>query len=922
MKHYYYSVTIRHLFSIFLLLGFLFSASVGWGQTLSGLVLDKEGRQPLIGAIVQVLESKSGAYTDDQGRFSIPLKGSAPVTVKVTYLGYDSLLQNVRDFSKRHRFLMKESAISIGEVQILAEGASELRNKLSLTVETMNLKRIENTTEASFYDGLAVLREVDILTVSFGFKVINTRGFNSSAPIRSLQLVDGIDNASPGLNYPLGNFVGVSELDIEGVDLVIGAGSAFFGPGAFNGVINMRSKSPFTYQGLDVMVKGGERDFFETGFRYAKAFGGEKGKEKWAFKGNGIYGRIYDWEANDLSASRSSTVDSIYEDNPGGYDAVNRYGDEVSADYRSLFEQFRHPGLGKFYRSGYEERDLVDYNSYNLKMGAALHFRPTEDVEIIAATNYGIGTTVMQLDNRLSLNGVWVMQNRFVIRKKDKFFLRMYSTGENAGDTYDVVSTASILQNRWRGSGDWLTGYKNSWFQRMNPRVKSFENWPTIGPPPLFEYDFQQARDILAMNSDSLTKWHQELRAGQDANALIPGTDEFNEVFNDIIGTDVSEGGTRYKDESKLYHVHGEYKFTPKFAEITLGANYRRYAPRSYGTIFSDTSGQVIRLHEFGIYTGIEKKFIDERLKITFALRMDKSKNYDFLFSPAASAAYQINSRNSLRVSLSSALRNPTLIEQYYYFRVGDAILLGNLFGYDNLITLDSFEEYLETDLDTSRLVRFSEPSIVPEKALAGEVAWSTVLLDGRMAINSTYYLNRYRDFIGYKIGLEVPFFMGFPGRPKIYRFSANAKDITITTGFSTGISYFISNPFTINANYSWNKILLVTDDPLIPAYNTPEHKFNIGISGSDFRIGNVENLSYAASFRWVEGYTFESAPQFTGRIPAQYSLNGQITKTFPKLNMLVKVAGSNLLNRKQNGLYGGPRIGRFVFAVLGFRIQ
>jgi hypothetical protein len=63
-----------------------------------------------------------------------------------------------------------------------------------------------------------------------------------------------------------------------------------------------------------------------------------------------------------------------------------------------------------------------------------------------------------------------------------------------------------------------------------------------------------------------------------------------------------------------------------------------------------------------------------------------------------------------------------------------------------------------------------------------------------------------------------------------------------------------------------------------------------------------------------VEGYTFESSPQFSGEIPAQIHLNAQISKRFPKLNSTLKISGSNLLNRQQNGLYGGPKVGRFVF--------
>lgn len=83
-------------------------------------------------------------------------------------------------------------------------------------------------------------------TASLGFKVINTRGFNSTSPVRSLQIIDGVDNQAPGLNFSLGNFLGSSELDVLKVDIVVGASGAYYGPNAFNGVISMETKSPFS----------------------------------------------------------------------------------------------------------------------------------------------------------------------------------------------------------------------------------------------------------------------------------------------------------------------------------------------------------------------------------------------------------------------------------------------------------------------------------------------------------------------------------------------------------------------------------------------------------------------------------------------------------------------------------------------------
>ncbi|RMG25228.1 MAG: TonB-dependent receptor [Bacteroidetes bacterium] len=920
----YYSLGLKALGICLLLGGVLLLASPVQAQNLQGQVTDSRNGDPLVGAQVLIVGTTIGTYTDTRGEFNIPTRKDPPFELRISYLGYDTLLYTVKNLNRRHRVSLSETALDMEEVEITAQrSASQLEEKLSLTVESLSLEAIKNTSEASFYDALANLREVDLLTVSFGFKVVNTRGFNSSAPVRSLQLIDGFDNASPGLNYPVGNFVGIADLDVEGVDLVIGASSAYFGPGAFNGVINMRSKNPFTHQGLDLALKAGERNYKEVAFRFAKALGKGENK-KWAFKLNGAYALIRDWEANDYRPSRSALNDSIYEDNPGGFDAVNIYGDEPSGDYTSLFEQIptRHPGLGRYYRTGYREEDLVDYDSYNFKASVAIHHRPAQDWEVIAASNFGMGRTVMQLDNRLRLDGVWLIQNKFEVKYKDRFFIRAYHTEENAGNTFDIVTAASILQNRWRSNGAWLEGYRNYWFRNIVPKVKALEGFPTISPPT-YVFDFEQANKVLAANHDSLTVWHQQARASQDANRLIPGTPEFEEVFDDITHTPISEGGTRYVDHSKLFHVHAEYRFPLGFFdEVVIGGNYRAYRPYSEGTIFSDTSGVRISTWEYGAYLGLEKWLVDERLKLNGAVRVDKNKNYNYLVSPAISANYRFASNHSVRATLSSALRNPTLIEQYYYFRVGDAYLLGNLNGYKNLVTLESFEDYFESPtLDTTHWVRFDENPLVPEKNITVELGYSGTFLNDRLAVKSTYYFSRYRDFIGFRIGLQVPK-QTIVLNPRVFRLSANARSITATTGLSIGINYQINRWLGFRGNYSWNRILSDEDDPLVPAYNTPENKFNVGLGANDMRIGRSRLWNWGVGFRWIEGYEYVSSPQFTGRIPAQYFVSGQVGKGFPRLKGTLKIAGSNLLNRRQNGLYGAPVVGRFVYAEWIFHIN
>jgi len=905
-------LSYKRLRTLLLSICLLFIGNLAFGQQLKGTVIDSENNEPLIGACIVIVNTDIGNCTDVEGNFIIENTPVPPFDIKVTYLGYDSLIYSVTSLRDPIQLALETNSLNLETVTISAENSS-LKRDVALTVESIGIQEIESTTESSFYDALASVREIDMIAVSFGVKVINARGFNTSTPTRSLQLIDGVDNAAPGLNYPLGNFFGAAELDIQGVDLVIGAASAYFGPGAFNGVVNMRTKDPFKHQGLDLVFKTGERDFLEGGIRYAKAFKNKKGKEQFAFKFNAIYNQVYDWEANDYGSKRGPKQDSLAA-NPGGFDAVNIYGDEESANFSTLFEQFRHPGLNRYFRTGYKEEDIVDYDSYNLKTNLALHYRFGQDWETILFGQYGRGTTVMQLENRLQLKDVWATQYRFEIRQKDRFFLRFYTTREDGGKSFDIVSTAQQLQNRGKSNDEWLTGYKNYWFRNINPQVKAFEGFPTIGPAPDFFYDFEQGRAVLEANNAAIEQFHQETRAAQDGNLFQSGTPEFQEVFDDITGTPVLEGGTMFVDESRLFHWHTEYKFKPTFVdEITVGGNLRLYRPYSEGSIFSDTSGAIIKTYEFGAYVGMEKWLFDDRFKMNLALRMDKHENYDYLFSPTFSAIYSLTPQSSLRFSFSSALRSPTLIEQYYYLRVGSAILLGNTQGYDDLIDLDSFEDYLDNGLDANLLEYFSSPALVPEKVLGSELAYANVFHDNKLDLKMTLYFNRYEDFIGNRIGLKVPFFRGFPGRPTVFRFAANALDVTYTAGLSTGLSYRVNEQVNLSLNHSYNQIFQVSDDPLIPSYNTPKNKLNFSFNVSDFTIGKSRNWGFGTNVRWVEGYTFDSSPQFSGRIAPQYYINAQISKEFPKLRSTFKISGSNLLNRAQNGLVGGPAIGRFV---------
>jgi len=993
---------------------------------IKGTVYDKNSKESLIGANVIIPSSSKGTMTDFDGFFQLEVS-TLPIDIEISFIGYEKKVVTVNDTEALKIFLGEDKLI-LSEIVITDSRLTKKQKQSAITVEVLDILAIKETPAASFYEGLGALKGVDVTSASLGFKIINTRGFNSTSPVRSLQIIDGVDNQSPGLNFALGNFLGSSELDLKKVEIIVGANSALYGPNAFNGVISMETKDPFQFPGLSAQLKGGARNLGEVAVRYAHVFKNKDDEDVFGAKFNFYRMVADDWVANNYDQTYDSPSLTT---NPGGYDAVNRYGDEYYAEWNDIKE---FPGLGTFHRTGYREDDLADYNTENIKMNMALYYKPTAKTELIYATNYGTGTTVYQGDNRYSLNGLKFFQNRLEFRQKDKFFIRVYETHEDAGDTYDIVATANSLMNMAQDNFSWTSDYATLWKDYV-PEVQQFEGWIPIeilsedtdgnGQIDILDPGFYEAwqennQSVLDANQDALSVFHQlvsdsinNLPGQQGSSYLTPGTPEFDEAFNNITTQTRYDkngnlvGGTKFYDKSKLYHAQAEYKFELGENRFTVGTNARFYKPDSDGSIFQDGFVQhyndrylyddggnptlsndtivdwiivdnvlvadtsitsthlfevdtiindlVITNKEFGVYAGYQRDFFSETLKLSASARMDKNQNFDYLFSPAASIVYTPSEKDVIRLSLSSAIRNPTLTDQYLNYDIGPAILLGNLngFGYDQyFVNIDSLKQYfigalVNPDALIGGLMKVDP--IKPEKVKTIEAGYRTTLFN-KLYVDASFYYSIYEDFIGYQTGASFKF-----GSTKVaseqdvidgwaavagdtidnyndlllpsiqgYRVAANAQDKVTTKGFTLGLNYFFNQYLTINGNYSWNKLNKKgTDDPIIPAFNTPEHKFNLGFGVRDVNVFGVSrHWGFSSNYKWVEGFIFEGSPQFTGEVPSYSQLDAQINKAIPEIKATIKLGASNLLNNNSFQVYGGPRVGRMMYASILFELN
>ncbi|RYY09369.1 MAG: TonB-dependent receptor, partial [Cytophagaceae bacterium] len=343
-----------------------------------------------------------------------------------------------------------------------------------VTVEKLNARAIRLSPAPSFFDAIENLKGVQVITPSLGFKVINARGFTNTTNVRFAQLVDGVDNQAPHIGGPIGNVLGPSDLDILNVEIVPGTAAALYGLNAINGLANFTTKNPFAYEGLSIRqqtgvnhlgdsnvktfgLNGGTSALYsETSVRYAKVLLADK----LAFKVNATYLRAFDWVANDqteLNPTGNSTTGLFGADNPAR-DPVSSYGNE-SSDRSNLTLGGRVYSVG---RTGYNERDVVDYNIKSLKADAALHYRFRPGVELAYTYRVAGFDNVYQRSNRFRLQDYRLQQHALTLTTP-VVQARAYLTSENTGKSYNLRSMAENIDRSYKTDAVWNADYTTAW---------------------------------------------------------------------------------------------------------------------------------------------------------------------------------------------------------------------------------------------------------------------------------------------------------------------------------------------------------------------------------------------------------------------------------------------------------------------------
>jgi len=946
----------------------LASATAALAQTeliaISGLVREKGTQEALPGVSISVKGASVGTQSDGDGKFAFKAKLRYPFVLVFNALGHDPQELEIVSASQPISVTLDAKNVLTSEVVVSASRVEESRLKSPVAIEKLDIRAIKETPAPSFYDALENVKGVQMLTSSLTFKVQNTRGFNVPNNFRFMQLVDGVDMQAATLGVPLGNAIGPTELDIASVEITPGAASALYGMNAINGLANLTTKSPYTYQGLSVYQKIGVNHvdgidrkpsvLTETAIRWAQTFGTNS---RWAYKVNLDYLRGTDWLSNtqnDQNPQGFSTSNPAFPElagtaNPAA-DLWNRYGDDTNS---SLSITIPYQGRNQAFtvtRTGYYEKDLVNPIVRNIKADASLYYKLTDKLEVSYNYRFGLMDGVFQRGNKIQLDGVTVQNHKLELKGND-FVVRAYTLLENTGNSYNLNPLALNLDLQNGSNAVWGGKFTTALQNQLNAGV---------GLP-------------AAMTA---------ARAAADAGRAEPGTQAFNDLKAQIIGTNNWDSGVNVKgapipggaalsQHSRTYHTEGVWNLGPRipFMDVLVGADARVYQIIPDGNNFVDFSrplaersqpgGDYVYYKKFGAFAQGSKLLLDDKLKLTASVRVDYNPEFTAKVNPRLAAVYTLADKHNFRASYQNGWRFPSLFEALSFVNNGNVRRVGGLARVNEGLnylqnsytraSIDQFNAAVNAYVaanagstaaqaavlpQNSRLLQVANLATEqPEQINAFEVGYRSVLLDNKLSIDADAYYNVYSGFLG-QVEVSVPkdgsgnqvtvgtdaaalaaLRTNRDARQDRYRVYTNSRQNYRSYGSTLGLTYNYAGKFTAGGNVNYNALSANSEtDVFVTGFNTPKWAGSASFGNREI----VHNLGFNVVYHWQTSFYWES-PLANGQVPAYANLDAQVNLRVPSLKSTIKLGGTNIFDRRYYQYAAGPTIGALYYASITF---
>lgn len=252
------------LLAVLTLLFSVGSAQAQSAGTITGRITDKETQAPIAGVTVEAVtasgRSAASAVTDADGQYRLSVPAGS-YSIVISMVGYQtSRLPAVRVTAGESSLAgaaLTTEAFLLNPVVVSASKHAEKAIEAPAAVTVVPEREIAERPTTTPVEHIRSTPGVDIIQTGVQSTNVVVRGFNNIFSGALHTLTDYRAANVPSLRVNFLQFLPQNNDDFSRIEVVLGPGSALYGPNTANGVLHFITKSPIDEQGTTVSVAGG-----------------------------------------------------------------------------------------------------------------------------------------------------------------------------------------------------------------------------------------------------------------------------------------------------------------------------------------------------------------------------------------------------------------------------------------------------------------------------------------------------------------------------------------------------------------------------------------------------------------------------------------------------------------------------------------
>ena len=223
-----------------------------------------ERQDPLASATIAPKGTSKGTVTDINGEFSLSVNQKFPLTIVISFAGFENRQVVVRNNSEKNLLVQLKPLFQVDTVLITSRRRREVLQDVPIPITVLGGKLVEDAGAFNVNRVKELVPSVQLYTSNPRNTGINIRGLGSPFGLTNDGLDPGVGYYVDGVYYARPAAATLDFIDIDQIEVLRGPQGTLFGKNTTSGAINITTRKPSFKSGANFEVGYGNYGYIQA----------------------------------------------------------------------------------------------------------------------------------------------------------------------------------------------------------------------------------------------------------------------------------------------------------------------------------------------------------------------------------------------------------------------------------------------------------------------------------------------------------------------------------------------------------------------------------------------------------------------------------------------------------------------------------